>query len=119
VPTSAALVGAMQGGLIEGIGVGSGERLAEFPQLPAISETVSGFKAAGWVPMLAPNGTKPEIVRQISSDLRTVLTQAEVKAKLSNLGSYPRPLGPEETLAYIKAEEQTWGPILEELAKPQ
>jgi len=116
---ASALVGAMQGGLIDGVSVGSETRLAEFPQIAAISETVPGFKAAGWVAMLAPKGTKPEIVRQISADLRTVLTQAEVKAKLSNLGSYPRPLGPEETLAYIKAEEQTWGPILEELAKPQ
>jgi tripartite-type tricarboxylate transporter receptor subunit TctC len=114
-----ALVGAMQGGLIQGVSVGSDGRLAEFPQLSAISETVPGFKAAGWLAMLAPNGTKPDIVRQISGDLHTVLTQPEVKAKLSNLGGYPRPLSPEDTLAYIKAEEQTWGPILEELAKPQ
>lgn len=116
VEGGSALIGPMQSGLINGIAVGSEKRLPSFPDLPAIAETVPGFKSAGWLILVAPKGTPAGIVDTLSKTLNTVMTKPEVIKRLSELGSIPHPLPPEETLAYVKQEQATWAPILDDLA---
>jgi tripartite-type tricarboxylate transporter receptor subunit TctC len=112
-----ALIGSIQSGKLTAIAVGSEARLAEFANLPAASETIPGFRSAGWLAMVAPNGTPDAIVKKVSDDLRVILTNPEVRARLAALGSYARPLSPQDTISYITKEQSTWAPILEELAK--
>lgn len=112
-----ALIGAMQAGRLRGIAVGSEKRLAEFPDLPAASETVPDFRTAGWLALVAPLGTPADIVRKVNTDLRDVLTRPEVRSKLAALGSYTRPLSPSDTVQFIQAEQRTWGPVLDDLAR--
>ncbi len=114
-----ALIGSIQSGKLTAIAVGSETRLAEFPNLPAASETIPGFRSAGWLAMLAPNGTPDPIVKKVSDDLRVILTNPEVRARLAALGSYARPLSPQDTISYITKEQSTWAPVLEELSKSQ
>ncbi len=112
-----ALLGAMQAGRLRGIAVGSGSRLAEFPDLAAAAETVPEFRSAGWLALVAPLGTPDTIVRKVNDDLRQVLTRTEVRARLAALGSYTHPLSPAETEAFIQTEQRTWEPILDDLAR--
>jgi tripartite-type tricarboxylate transporter receptor subunit TctC len=114
-----ALIGAMQSGKLHGLAVGSATRLAEFPDLPAAAETIPNFTSAGWLAMVAPLGTPEPIVRKVNDDLRTVLNNPEVRSKLATLGSYTHPLSPQDTTKFIQAEQQTWTPLLEELARSQ
>ena len=51
-----ALIGAMQSGKLQALAVGSQTRLAEFPDLPAVAETIPDFRSAGWLAMVAPPG---------------------------------------------------------------
>jgi tripartite-type tricarboxylate transporter receptor subunit TctC len=112
-----ALIGAMQSGKLNALAVGSDTRLAEFPDLPAAAETIPNFRSAGWLAMVAPAGTPEPIVQKVSSDLRMVLTNPEVRSKLAAVGSYARPLSPQDTVDFIQTEQRTWGPLLEELAR--
>jgi tripartite-type tricarboxylate transporter receptor subunit TctC len=112
-----ALIGAIQSGKLQGLAVGSATRLAEFPDLPAAAETIPNFTAAGWLAMVAPVGTPEPIVSKLSDDLRTVLNNPEVRSKLAAVGSYARPLSPQDTTNFIQTEQRTWGPLLEELAR--
>jgi tripartite-type tricarboxylate transporter receptor subunit TctC len=114
-----ALIGAMQSGQLKALAVGSETRLAEFPDLPAAAETIPNFRSAGWLAMLAPAGTPDSIVRKVSADLKTVLDSADVRSKLAAVGSYARPLSPQDTTRFIQDEQRTWGPLLEELARSQ
>jgi tripartite-type tricarboxylate transporter receptor subunit TctC len=111
-----ALVGAMQSGKLRALAVGSDSRLAEFPDLPTVAETIPNFRAAGWMAMVAPAGTPEPIVRKVSNDLRTVLTNPEVRGKLAAVGSYVRPTSPEDTTKFILNEQRTWAPVLNELS---
>jgi tripartite-type tricarboxylate transporter receptor subunit TctC len=111
-----ALVGAMQSGKLRALAVGSDSRLAEFPDLPTVAETIPDFRAAGWMAMVAPAGTPEPIVRKVSNDLRTVLTNPEVRAKLASVGSYTRPTSPDDTTKFILNEQRTWAPVLDELS---
>jgi hypothetical protein len=42
-----------------------------------------------------------------------------VRSKLATLGSYTNPLSPQDTTRFIQTEQQTWTPLLEELARSQ
>src|SRR4029079_963373 len=51
------IAGVARSGSLTLIGVGSAKRLAEFPDVPAVAETVPGFQATGWAILVAPVGT--------------------------------------------------------------
>jgi tripartite-type tricarboxylate transporter receptor subunit TctC len=55
----------------------------------------------------------------VSADLKTVLDNPDVRSKLAALGSYARPMSPQDTTSFIQGEQRTWGPLLEELAGNQ
>src|SRR5215471_14475366 len=42
------IAGAVQSGSVKAIAVASEKRLAEFPDLPTVAETIPGFSATGW-----------------------------------------------------------------------
>ena len=114
-----ALIGAMQSGKLQALAVGSETRLAEFHDLPAAAETIPNFRSADWLALVAPLGTPNEIVRKVSDDLKTILNDPEVRGKLAAVGSYARPMSPQDTINFIQTEQRTWGPLLEELARGQ
>jgi tripartite-type tricarboxylate transporter receptor subunit TctC len=69
--------------------------------------------------MTAPAGTLESIVQKVSDDLKAVLDNPEVRGKLAAVGSYARPMSPQETTRFIQNEQRTWGPLLDELAGNQ
>ncbi len=111
----ASVAGASQGGLLKTLAVASAKRLPNYPDLPAVNETVPGFETKGWLALMAPAGTPDAIVQKVSADLRTVLADPEVQQKLAVLGSYPHALSPAETTAFVKSEEELWWPIVREV----
>src|SRR5262249_31077342 len=44
-------------GQLRALAIGSSERLAEFPELPTVAETLPGFRATFWFGLFAPAGT--------------------------------------------------------------
>jgi tripartite-type tricarboxylate transporter receptor subunit TctC len=111
------LAGAIQGGAIKPLAIGSTRRLAEFAGVATAAETLPGYNARGWLALVAPLGTPEAIVRKVSDDLRTVVTDPEAKAKLESLGNYMDPMSPAEVMAFIRTEQQMWKPVLEQIAR--
>lgn len=111
----ASVAGVAQGGLLKTIAIGSTKRLPNYPDLPTMSEAVPGFESKGWLALMAPAGTDDKIVQKVSADLKTVLADPEVQAKLAALGSYPSDLNPAQTAAFIKSEEELWWPLVREV----
>src|SRR5215813_8408725 len=110
------LAGALQGGAIKPVAVGSTKRLPEFADLPTAAETLPGYSARGWLALVAPLGTPDAIVRKVSEDLRKVASDPAVKAKLAATGNYTNPMSPAELLSFIRSEQQLWKPVLEQIA---
>ncbi len=113
----AGLAGALQGKTIEALGVTSPERLAEFPDLPAASETLPGFTAGGWNVILAPPGTPEAITRKAGADLRNALNDPALRGKLANIGAFVRHMSGEEVNAFSQGEQRVWRPVLEQVAR--
>jgi tripartite-type tricarboxylate transporter receptor subunit TctC len=111
------IVGAVKAGQVKTIAVASIHRLSQFPNLPTVAETVLGFQATGWQVLLAPLSTPRPIISKVSADLRKVVSSQEFQDKLANVGSYTRPMTPEQVLAFVKKEQDTWLPVLRRISK--
>ena len=110
------IAGAIQSGLIKPVAVAAEKRLAEFPNLPTVAETLPGFSATGWQVLVAPLGTPEPIIRKATEDLRTVVDDPELKQKIAVRGSYTRAMSPAETIAFVVAEQAKWKPVTENIA---
>jgi tripartite-type tricarboxylate transporter receptor subunit TctC len=113
----APLAGALQTGAIRALAVGADHRLPDFPDLPTIAETLPGFSPGGWLALVAPVGTPEAIVRKLGDDLRTAVLDPVTRAKLESTGNYPNPMTPPELLSFIRGEQESWKPVLEEIAR--
>jgi tripartite-type tricarboxylate transporter receptor subunit TctC len=108
--------GAVAGGTIRPIAVGSAQRLPNFPDLPTVAETVPGFTASGWLVMVAPGATPPAIIQKVRQDLNAILQDPEMQTKLLELGNYWRPMTPEQTTAFIGDEREKWRRLYHQVA---
>jgi len=48
--------------------------------------------------------------------LRAVESDADLKKKLAAMGTYPRPMTPEEALAFVNEEQAKWAPALQRIS---
>ncbi len=110
------IVGAVKAGQVKLIAVAAPERLPQFPDLPTVGETIPDFAASGWQVLVAPLGTPQPIIDKISIDLAKVVSDPEFKKKLANIGSYSRAMTPEQALAFVNKEQQTWLPVLDKIS---
>ena len=111
------IVGAVKAGQVKLIAVASSEKLPQFPDVPTVSETIPGFAARGWQVLVAPLGTPAPIVDKISVDLAKVVSDPDFKSLLANVGSYSRAMTPEQVLAFVQNEQDTWLPVLKKISE--
>ena len=100
------VAGAARSGSIKLIAVASAKRLAEFPDVPTVAETIPGFQATGWAVLVAPIGTPEAIIDKVSEDLRKVTRDPELQRKLALLGSYTNPMSAAETTAFTSSSRR-------------
>jgi tripartite-type tricarboxylate transporter receptor subunit TctC len=109
------ILGSVKAGQVKLIAVAARERLPQFPDLPTVAETIPGFFATGWQVMVAPLGTPAPIIDKVSADLSKAMSDPDFKKNLGNIGSYSRAMTPDEVLAFVAKEQQTWLPVLEKI----
>jgi len=113
------VAGAARSGTIKLIAVASAKRLADFPNLPTVSETIPDFSATGWAVVVAPRGTPGAIINKFSKDLYDVTSEPDLQQKLARLGSYARPMLAAETLDFVHKQQARWNPVLADIVKTQ
>jgi tripartite-type tricarboxylate transporter receptor subunit TctC len=109
------VAGAIEAGNARPLAVTSDKRVALFPDLPTVGETLPGFEANGWQVLVAPVGTPDAVVQKANADLKKALADPDVQDRLAKLGRTDMPMSPEQTLAFIHAEQEKWAPILKQI----
>ena len=87
--------------------------------IATVAETVPGFAAMGWFALMTPTGTPDTIVRKVNADLNAVLELPAIKQRFQEIGTYPRPMSPNEATEFIRAEQALWRPIVRQMGVEQ
>jgi tripartite-type tricarboxylate transporter receptor subunit TctC len=103
----------IQGGKVRGLAVTSAARSPALPDVPTVAESgFPGFEANGWLGILVPNGTPPDVIAKLNSELTKVMQSAEMKKLLLAQGVEARTSTPEQFGAFIKSESAKWGKVI-------
>lgn len=96
------------------LAVGTPRRLAQFPEIPTMSEAgFPGFEeTAPWVGMLAPAKTPPAIVSRLNDAMLKALAKPEVKVQLNKLGAEIVGDSPTAFAAYLKRDYNRWQDVI-------
>ena len=92
----------LKSGRLRPIAVSSEKRSAQFPDIPAISETVPGFEFTSWFGAFAPAGTPKAIVDRLNAEIRKAVSEPDISSRLSAQGLDPLPMTPEEFAKHLK-----------------
>jgi tripartite-type tricarboxylate transporter receptor subunit TctC len=110
------IVGAVKSGQLKLIAVASAARLPEFPDLPTVAETIPDFAATGWQVLVARLGTPKDVVNKVSVDLGKAMDDPDFKKRLANVGSYSHAMTPDQVLAFVTKEQNTWLPVVAKIS---
>ena len=108
-------------GKLVAIAVASSTRLKPIPTVPTVHESgIPDFDVTSWYGLIAPAGTRMDIVATIRRDLVKVLGDRELVEKLSELGLVPIGNRPEDFNRMIQNETAKWSAIIRKAnIKPQ
>jgi tripartite-type tricarboxylate transporter receptor subunit TctC len=84
-------------GKLRGLGVSSKERDALLPEVPTIAESgVPGYESILWFGLLTSSRTPRVLIAKLNSEVKRILSDAEVRARWLAIGLEPRPTTPGE-----------------------
>ena len=110
---TAALMTHVKAGRLRAIGVTSEMRLASLPDIPTIAEGgLPGYEISAWHGMIAPAATPAPIVDRLSTAVRTVLADAEIKKRFAVLGAETVGSTPEAFTAFLNADIERLGKLI-------
>jgi len=105
--------GHIKGGKLRALAVTGDKRVQALPDVPTLAESVvPGFNAISWIGLLAPAGTPPDVVDKIAADVRAVLADDAVKARITALGGVPRATTPQEFGKLIADDKARYAQII-------
>jgi tripartite-type tricarboxylate transporter receptor subunit TctC len=102
----------IRAGRLRALALASGQRLAEFPDLPLMAETYPGFVATSWFALLAPPKTPAAIVDKLWQAAAEALRMPDVEARLRTLGAAPGGSTPAATASFLRQETERWSKVI-------
>ena len=91
-------------GQIRMLGISTLKRSPNFPEIPAVAETVPGFELNSWYGLMAPAGTPRPIINRLYQELAAAVKKPDVMEWMKQNGLDPVASTPEEYAAHIRAE---------------
>ena len=99
----------VRSGRLRALAVTSLKRSPVQADLPTMEEAgVRPYSTTSWYATLAPAGTPAPIISRLNTDLQKIVTQGDVKQKLSADGAEPAGGSPEDLRKHLAAEMAKW-----------
>jgi tripartite-type tricarboxylate transporter receptor subunit TctC len=110
--TLGGILGQVQGGKFRALAVSGPERATELPNVPTFAELgVPYGNDTSWYALFAPAGTPPAIVAKINGDTNRMLTDPDLKSRVTKLGFRLVGSSPGQLGTYLKNEIGKWATI--------
>ena len=93
------------------LGVAKSKRAENYPDFPAIAETVPGFESGGWFGLVAPAATPKNIVALLNKEANDAMRQPDVREKMTALGLDIWTESPEYLGQLIRSDYEKYGKL--------
>jgi tripartite-type tricarboxylate transporter receptor subunit TctC len=105
---------AVRAGKLNMLGFGSQKRVAEFPDVPTIAESVPGYDAGVTFGLYAPSAVPREVVKKINTDVQQIVKDPEFHKKfLEPMVVQPVPGSLEGFAEYLRKDSAKWSKIIQ------
>ncbi|MGH8664409.1 MAG: Bug family tripartite tricarboxylate transporter substrate binding protein [Burkholderiales bacterium] len=94
------------------IAVSSAKRTAQFPDVPAIAETVKGYEWTSWMGTFAPAGTPRDIVEKLNAELKKAVAAPAVASNLSSQSLVPMYMTLDEFAREMKVQYDRYAKVI-------
>jgi tripartite-type tricarboxylate transporter receptor subunit TctC len=104
----------VQEGKLKPLGVAEPKRIPQFPNYPAVAETVPGFEMAPWVGIVAPTGVPQAIIDKLNDTMMVVMNDPAVVKQFADQQLTVMALPKEKFADLIKADTEKWRKVVTE-----
>lgn len=108
---------ALQAGKAKAIAVTSKSRMADHPDVPAISETYPEYEVTPWYGIVAPARTPAPIIKLINEALVEALSAPGMPQTLSRLGAEAMKMTPDEFERFLQEDAAKWKKVVNLIAR--
>jgi tripartite-type tricarboxylate transporter receptor subunit TctC len=110
----------IKAGKLKALGVTSAKRLASFPDVPAIGESLPGYESSAWFGLFGPGRMSADLTKRLADAARAAVQSPEVKRRIENEGATPVGNSPEEFARFVHSEIVRWRAVVQYAgAKPE
>jgi tripartite-type tricarboxylate transporter receptor subunit TctC len=102
----------IRAGKLRPLAVTAATRWQGLPDIPTVSEFVSGFEALGWFGVGAPKNTPAEIIDRLNQEINAGLADPKIKARLADLGGTVVPGSPADFGKFIAEDTEKWAKVI-------
>lgn len=103
----------IKAGTLKAVGVTSARRSPALPNVPTLAEQgLTGYESVGWIGIVAPARTPPEIIAKLNAALNAALNTKSARDTIQTSGSEPSPGTPQQLGQLILADHERWGKLI-------
>jgi tripartite-type tricarboxylate transporter receptor subunit TctC len=110
--TAATTIQYIKGGSLRALAVTTAMRSEALPNIPTVAEFVPGYEASAWYGVGAPRNTPVEIVAKLNKEINAALADANMKARLADLGGIALTGSPADFGKLIADETEKWAKVV-------
>ena len=99
-------------GKLKALAVTSAKRSKAMPQVPAIAETLPGFRIEAWYGFMGPAGMSKELVKKIHDDVASIIKRPDFQARISADAMEPVANSSEDYAMRINEDLNEWAKLI-------
>ena len=110
----------IKAGKLKALGVTSAKRLAAFPEVPAVGESLPGYESSAWFGLFGPGRMSPDVTKKLADAARAAVHSPDVKRRIESEGATPVGSSPQEFANFVDSEIVRWRKVVQYAgAKPE
>jgi len=111
-PTTISSIEHIKTGKLRALAVTTATRVEALPDIPTMGDFIPDYEASNWYGVGAPKNTPTEIVGKLNNEINAALADANMKARLSDIGGAILAGSPADFGRLIAEETEKWGKVI-------
>ncbi len=108
-----AMIPHVKNGALRALGISTPQRVPDYPDVPAIAETLPGFDASAMLYITAPAGTPQEAIDRLNAAFNEVLKIERIRERFKELGMTPSGGKPEDLAKVVVEGRARWKAVIQ------